>query len=230
MNKYQENIVSSVNQNEVDEFLFPNKDSKLRILFVGNSITKHAIMPSIGWTRDCGMAASDIDHDYVHVMVKMIKEKYDPNVSYAMLQVANYERQFMQITPDELYPEKMAQSFGADIILFFFGANVPKTYDPMPDEEKPKRFAQAYEDLRTHLKTENNTIFHSMGFYIRPVLEKEKLEVIEKYGDTYIDISDIRERDDTHGMFNHPGDLGMQVLAERFFSVLEPKIKEICEG
>ena len=227
MNKYQENVISSVNQNEKDEYVYRAKGSKIRILFVGNSITLHGKMPDVGWNFDCGMAASEPDKDYVHLVVKKIREKYDPNVTFGILQVANYERTFMETTPEEMFKERSTADLRADIVIMFFGANVPKTYDEM--EDKPKTFGQAYEDLRNYLKIDGvNTVYHSMGFYIRPVLDAEKKAVAEKYGETFIDITDIRERDDTHGRFNHPGDVGMAAIADRFFEAIEPRVKEIC--
>ena len=84
MQNFQENIVPSLGQNSQDVFIYNNPNSKLRILFVGNSITKHAPKPSIGWNRDCGMAASSIEHDYVHLIVKKIMDQYDKNVSYGI--------------------------------------------------------------------------------------------------------------------------------------------------
>lgn len=228
MNKYQENEISSVNQNAKDEFIYKQDGSKIRILFVGNSITLHGRLPEKGWDLDCGMAASAPEKDYVHLVVAKIKEKYDPNVTFGILQVANYERRFAEVTPDELYHERKANELCADIVIMFFGANVPKTYDE--NGNGVKSFGQAYEDLRNYLDLgESNTIYHSMGFYVRPVLDEEKRAVAEKYGEVYIDISDIRERDDTHGRFNHPGDVGMAAIADRFFEVIEPKVREICE-
>ena len=227
MNKYQENVVSYVNQTEKDEYVYRAKGSKIRILFVGNSITLHREKPDIGWNLECGMAASEPDKDYVHLVVKKIREKYDPNVTFGILPVGNYERTFLETTPEEMYKERNAVDLKADIVIMFFGANVPKTYDEM--EDKPKTFGQAYEDLRNYLKIDGvNTVYHSMGFYIRPVLDAEKKAVAEKYGETFIDITDIRERDDTHGRFNHPGDVGMAAIADRFFEAIEPRVKEIC--
>lgn len=225
MNKYQENIISSVNQNEKDEFLYRQEGSKIKVLFVGNSITLHGKLPEKGWDQDCGMAASCVEKDYVHLVVSKIKEKYDPNVTFGILQVANYERRFLEVTPDQLYSSR--DDLEADIIIMFFGANVPKDYYTM--ENPAKTFGQAYEDLRNYLdRGEKNTIYHSMGFYIREGLDEAKRAVAEKYGEDFIDISDIRERDDTHGRFNHPGDVGMQAIADRFWEHIEPRIKELC--
>ena len=227
MNKYQENVISSVNQTEEDLFVYRAKGSKIRILFVGNSITLHHKKPEIGWNVEYGMAASEPDKDYVHLVVKKIREKYDPNVTFGILQVANYERTFLETTPEKKYKEINTVDLEADIVIMFFGANVPKTYEGM--ENKPKTFGQAYEDLRNFLKIDGvNTIYHSMGFYVRPVLDAEKKAVADKYGEMFIDMTDIRERDDTHGRFNHPGDVGMAAIADRFFEAIEPRVKEIC--
>ena len=226
MKDYQENTVPALGQNSANVFLYENEKSKLRILFVGNSIAKHAPKPSIGWDRDCGMAASGVDCDFVHIIVKMIMEKYDANVSYGIAQAAQYARTFTEKGPECDYRE--ARDFGANLILMFYGANVPKTYDT--DANPKKTFGKAYEDMRCFLADGRDVpIFHSQGFYIREKLDAEKLEVAKKYGDKFIYIDDIRRLPESHGMFNHPGDLGMKMLAERFFSEMESTIKKICD-
>ena len=224
MQNFQENIVPSLGQNSQDVFIYNNQNSKLRILFVGNSITKHAPKPSIGWNRDCGMAASSIEHDYVHLIVKKIMDQYDKNVSYGIAQVAQYERTFFERGPECDYEK--AKKFSANIIIMFYGANVSKEYDTM--KNPPKTFAKAYGDMRNYLASDNTAVYHSMGFYIRPVLDEAKLAVAEENGDKYIDISDIRSIPETHGQFNHPGDLGMQMIADRFFEAIEEDVKRIC--
>ena len=227
MKDYQENIIPALGQNSADVFLYENGKSKIKILFVGNSIAKHAPKPSVGWNRDCGMAASSVDCDYVHLMVKMIMEKYDKNVSYGIAQAAQYARTFTEKGPECDY--SAAKDFGADLILMFYGANVPKTYDT---EENPKKtFGKAYEDMRNYLVDGRDVaVFHSQGFYIREKLDSEKLAVAKKYGDVFINIDDIRTLPESHGMFNHPGDEGMKMLAERFFSAIEDSVKKICES
>ena len=225
MKDYQENIVPALGQNSANVFIYNNENAKLKILFVGNSIAKHGPKPSIGWDRDCGMAASSVDNDFVHLVVKMIMDKYDKNVSYGIAQAAQYARTFFEKGPECDYEE--AKKFGADIILMFYGANVPKNYDTM--ENPPKTFAKAYEDMRNYLVKDGSLVYHSMGFYIRPVLEEAKIKVCEKYADTYIDINDIRILPESHGLFNHPGDLGMKMLADRFFEAIEDDIARICK-
>ena len=226
MQDFQANIVPATQQNSANVFVYNNENSKIKILFAGNSITKHGKKPSIGWDRDCGMAASSEECDYVHLILKKIMEKYDANVSYAIAQVAQYERTFLECGPECEY--EAARDFGANIIIMFYGANVSKDYDKM--QVPPKTFAKAHNDLRNYLASDETAVFHATGFYIRPVLDTEKLAVANMHGDKYIDISDIRALPETHGMFNHPNDLGMQMIADRFFEAIEDDVCRICEG
>ena len=73
MKDLQENIVPSENQNKTDYFSEGN--GGLKILFVGNSISRHAPKPDMGWYGDWGMAASEAEKDYLHLIVAKIKEK-----------------------------------------------------------------------------------------------------------------------------------------------------------
>lgn len=225
MKDFQENIVPAFNQNKGNLFLYENNKAKIKILFVGNSITKHAPKADIGWYNDCGMAASSVDKDYVHLVVKNIMQ-YDPNVSYGIAQVAQYERTFFEKQAKDEY--SAAAEYDADIVVMFFGANVAREYDTM--ENPPKTFGEAFEDMRNLLSNNGKAkVLISMGFYIKPKLEEEKRAVAEKYGDVFIDTSDIYSREDTHGMFNHPSDIGMQAIADRFWEHLEPIVKELTE-
>lgn len=222
MRDLQENIVPSFQQNKGNLFLYEN--TGLRILFVGNSITKHSPKPEIGWTNDCGMAASSIDKDYVHLLMQKIRQ-YDPCASYGIAQVADYERRFQE--KEAIEPYRAAADYQADIVLMFFGANVPREYDTQ--EHSARTFGEAYEELRGLLSNGGRAaVFHSQGFYIRPKLDGEKRAVAEKYGEPFISLEHIVHREETHGQFNHPGDLGMAEIADAFWQALEPVVKRLA--
>ena len=49
-----------------------------RIMFTGNSITMHGFnegtIRDLGWDRQCGMAASKLENDYVHLFAARVAE------------------------------------------------------------------------------------------------------------------------------------------------------------
>ena len=221
MKDLQKNIIPAENQNKQDIFCFDN--SGVRVLFVGNSITRHAPKPEVGWTNNCGMAASDIDHDYVHVLMSKIR-RLDPNAAYSICQVAGLEWHYDE--PEMLEKYRSAADFNADIVIMFFGANVPKEKcDGNP--EQVKLFAEMYRRIRDMARNGHAAVFHSQGFYIRPVLDVAKKGVADACGDTWIDLGDTQTREETHGRFNHPNDLGMAEIADKFYAAIEPTLKAL---
>lgn len=224
MRNLQENIISPIGQNKGSYFPYGG-GAGIKVLFVGNSISKHAPKPEVGWINDCGMAASSVEKDYVHLTVEKIKQ-YDPEVNFSILQVAGFERNFAFTDIYETY--KDAIDYKADIIIMFFGANVSKEYDK---QENPEiKFGDKYEELRNALNSHGTAkVYHSQGFYIRPVLNAEKKAVAERLGDVYIELGDIVTREDTHGKFNHPGDKGMQEISDLFFKTIEPDLKKMLK-
>ncbi len=224
--KLQENIISPFTQNS--RFVFFDGDGKgFKILFVGNSIAKHSPKPEVGWTNNCGMAASSIDKDYVHLVAEKCRKEYREDTSFCICQVAPYERTLETETLEKHY--SVLKDYNPDVIIMFIGANVERIDGQgnvrFTSPEIVKKFAFAYEELRNFLVGDNTLVFHSDGFYIRPDLDDEKMKISEKYDDTYIHIEDIRERVDTHGRLNHPSDLGMAEIADRFWNAIKDKLK-----
>jgi len=90
----QKNVVPAENQVKKPFRAFGKENGSPRILYVGNSITRHGPKPEIGWTNDCGMAASSIDTDYGHVHAAMVA-RVKPDAAFAYLNVAgSFERKF----------------------------------------------------------------------------------------------------------------------------------------
>lgn len=224
MRDLQENIVPAENQNK--ETLFCYDNSGLRIMFVGNSITKHEPKPDIGWNRDCGMAASDADHDYVHLVMSKVRQ-FDANAAFSICQVADLERCYDDPAVIENY--RPAVSFHPDIVILFFGANVPADKCDK-DPAQVALFKETYRRTRDMLQDGRAAVFHSEGFYIRPALDEAKKQVAEECGDTWITLGDTRTREETHGEFTHPSDLGMAEIADAFWRAIEPTVKQLLNA
>ena len=221
---FQANPVPALGQNASDQKAFDPAGKGPRILFIGNSITLHGPRPQIGWTNNWGMAASARDKDYVHLLQKKIAA-VRPDAQCCLLQVAGtFERSFFK--PDWSCEKNFAwaRAFKPDVIVMFFGANVPQTYDKGTMEPKPARsYGDALDALRAYLDPDGKAVaLISQGFYVRPKLDAEKEAVVKKRADVFVDMQDIRARADAHGRYNHPGDLGMKLIADRFWRHIEP--------
>ena len=220
MSNLQENIVPSQNQNAFR--VFRQDNNGIRILFVGNSVTRHGPKPSIEWYRDCGMAASDIEHDYVHILMRKIHEIH-PNAGYCIAQVAEVEQQYDN--PAVLANYEEAAEFGADIVVLFFGANVPKKKCDLYSEQVSV-FENTYRKMRNLFCKDGAAVFHVEGFYIRPVLDEVKRKISKEYGDVFVELGEIRTREETHGLYNHPNDKGMEAIADCIWKEMEPYINK----
>ena len=145
----EQNTVDSRNQlKESKSVRFYDLESNgLKVMFVGNSITLHGILPSIGWHGEWGMAASSKEKDYVHLLMSTTREK-DPDCSFCICQVAEWERQYKN--GKSLYNLfENARNFNADIIVMRFVENCPK------DDFDKQVFKTETVNLLNHLNPSN---------------------------------------------------------------------------
>ena len=221
----QANPVPAIGQNAQNQTAFDATKKGPRVLFVGNSITLHGPRPQIGWTNNWGMAATARDKDYVHLLQKKIVE-VQPEVQCCLLQVAGtVERSFFKADWSCEKNFKWAREFRPDVIVLFFGANVPKDYD-VGKLQAARSFGDAVDAFRTYLDPEGKAlVLVSQGFYKRPKLDAEKEAVAKKHGDVFVQMEDLQDMKEAHGRYNHPGDLGMQLIADRFWSKMADRVK-----
>lgn len=224
---FQANPVPALGQNAQNQTAFDAAKKGPRVLFVGNSITLHGPRPQIGWTNNWGMAASARDRDYVHLLQKRIVA-VQPEAQCCLLQVAGtFERSFFSSDWSCEKQFRWAREFRPDIIVLFFGANVPRTYDAGTMSPAPARsFGEALEAFRSYLDPDGTAfVLVSEGFYKRPKLDAEKAVVAKRHGDVLVSMKDIQDRADAHGRYNHPGDLGMELIASRFWEKMEARLR-----
>jgi hypothetical protein len=222
MNQIDKNDVPAAAQlHEISHVSYVNSEGKgLRVLVVGNSITLHEAKPEIGWYNSFGMAASAKERDYVHLLMGKIAAAY-PDAAFCIAQVAQWEQQYAN--GSAVLPQyAAARDFGADVIIMRCIENCHnRTLDPMV-------LKREYSKLVDFLKSNPAAkVILTTGFWkhygdgvIRAIGEERGYPVVE--------LGDLGELDEMKaiglfehkGVANHPGDKGMQVIADRIWEVI----------
>jgi len=222
MARIEENTVSSANQLKKEESVFGKGGSGKRILFLGNSITKHGISESIGWLGNWGMAASSEDKDYVHqTMTRVYTEA--PDASFLVAQISLWERSFWdkQVILDN-YAE--ALNYHPDIIIMRVCENVP-----IPELEKHD-FKAGYEMMLDMMNPDGKAKIILTSPFWPSEKHNTVIEAVAKervYDYVYLsdlgsnDIYLARDKFEHPGVGAHPGDRGMEAIAERIFEVIK---------
>jgi hypothetical protein len=218
----KENTVSAVNQmiNSSEVSFLGDRNAKTRILVLGNSITRHGPCKDIGWERDWGMAASAPEKDYVHRLYAKLTE--DGQDVYMRIRQASYwETHFCDVDILQKYEEDRA--FDADIVIFRLGDNAINA-----KEEDKQHFETALESFIEYIAPNAKKIIYMTCFWSLPEVDQTIQRVAQKRDEICID--GWLAHDDTNlalglfehaGVAGHPGDKGMEVIAERIFSVLK---------
>lgn len=218
-----QNTVDSRNQlKESSVVRFYNLESNgLKVMFVGNSITLHGILPSIGWYGEWGMAASSKENDYVNILMKKIKEK-NPDASFCICQVAGWESNYK--CGEEKFPlYENARNFNADIIVMRFVENCAGK------DFEPDVFKCEMVKLLNYLNPDNKAKYvMTTGFWHHPG-DKVIEEYAKENGYPIAILGDLGDKDtmmakglfEHSGVAMHPGDLGMKNIADRIFEKLK---------
>ncbi len=218
-----QNTVSSKGQLIEDDSItyYPKDAAALRVLFVGNSITLHSPLESIGWSNYCGMAASAPEKDYVHCVVRGLEKAYGP-VSYCIAHIGNWEREYDR--EDILSCYEQVQNFQADIVIVRVGENTRDS-----DELMIRRHCHAHYDHMVKFFTQNAAKKVVTGlFWEREVLERILEKVAKDNNCIFVPLAHLGARDDCkalgeyahHGVALHPNDNGMRQIADEILNVL----------
>lgn len=225
----EENSVSSKNQ------LLPSKTVKcfgpeypsLKIAVVGNSITCHGVLESIGWFGEWGMAASAEDKDFFHLLMTDFSKKY-PNTSFMRVQAADWERAFWETAENYPLQLKALEEYDADIIIFRLSENCSK------ENCKNHDFADGFMRLCEYFsKGGKCKILITDSFWYSPWTSPGIELAAKRFCGNPIKISDLGELDEMkalglfkeHGVAIHPGDAGMRAIADRILERLFQVVK-----
>ena len=222
------NSVSSKGQLEEHQFIRIHRvpDAALRVLFVGNSITRHGVKPEIGWHGDWGMAASAEDKDYVHRVVAGRTARFGP-VSYCVAQGAAWERGFWE---DEALLNASfapARDFDADLVIIRIGENIPRDKAAaLPVGEHYARMVKFF------AKNPNAAIIATDNFWRIELLDNAFRDAAAENGWIFVQLHDLETLEGTmalglfehNGVARHPGDYGMQCIADRILAAVPKHI------
>jgi hypothetical protein len=216
-----------------------------KILILGNSITLHGPAPDIGWNGNWGMAASAADKDYVHLLTEQIAksttgrpaEKPTANkpetakseVAMPKLMVKNiadFERQLDKY--DLRAGLKPELDFAADLVIVAIGENVAA----LTTDEAKARFAAAFAGLLAELKRHGHpALFVRSSFWPDAAKDEIMRQACANAGGVFVDIGKLggdesnfarSERKIDHaGVAGHPGDKGMQAIADALWAAIQ---------
>lgn len=199
-----------------------------RVLFLGNSITRHGPNPKIGWTGDWGMAASAPEKDFVHLVTTGLTASSGNAPETLVKNIATFERAYD--TFDLEVGLKDAFDFGADLVIVAIGENVPA----LKSADEKARFAARMKKLLRRLQAKGHPrIVVRSCFWPNAAKDEALAEASRDAGGEFVDIGDLgrdesnkasAERDFEHkGVAAHPGDKGMRGIADAILKTVRGK-------
>ena len=209
-------------QSEI-QFIENNNEKKIKIVILGNSLTLIH-----DWNGGAGLAASNRENDYVHILLNKISFENDLDIEYLVFNIAEFERGFEYFDYTRL---EIIREFEPEIIIFQIGENVvTKTLN-----EKREIFIENYIELINYCNGKNVII--CLPFWP----DREKLNIITevalKSASYLVDLSHMgsgieplnfarSERKFDHaGIGAHPGDYGMENIAKMLYITINKIIE-----
>ena len=196
-----------------------------KILFLGNSITRHGPAPKIGWSGDWGMAASAKEKDFVHIVMRSVADATGAVPEAMVENIALFERQYATYDVDKRLEK--ALGFRADLVIVAIGENVPKLDS---DQAKAQFEASLMKLLRALTAGGCPTIVVRSCFWPNKAKDQILERACQAVGGTFVGIGNLSkderncarsERSFAHrGVAAHPGDRGMQAIADAILNAI----------
>ena len=203
------------------------QDAFRKVLFLGNSITKHGPKADIDWSGNWGMAASAEAKDYVHLVAAGLAAKGEAPETMVK-NIADFERAHAGY--DFAGKLREAIDFQADLIIVAIGENVPALKTP----GEQAAFQESVTKLLAALKAGRQPVLLVRSCFWKNSAKDQALQKASAAaGGRFVDISALSsdkgnygrsERPFKHaGVANHPGDKGMAAIAAALLEALGKK-------
>jgi len=198
-----------------------NAKSSIRILVLGNSVSLHEAVAGL-WTHESGMAASEKNKDYVHLLMKKIASEKKVGVTFEVINIAEFERTFNSFNLNRF---SALRARNPQYVIFQIGENIPCDEFPLISDQ----FKQHYMELVNYFGSATKII--CLPF--RPDMNKVYAitDVGIQTGAFIVDLShlgngldekNLAKKENTYnipGVAVHPGDFGMENIAKNLFCV-----------
>lgn len=216
--------------------LTPPQDAKLRtdvdasrVLFLGNSITRHGPAPKIGWNDDWGMAASAKEKDYVHLVAAGLAALAGKAPDIQFKNIADFERGLATYDIDAaLKPEF---EFKPTLVIVAIGENVAA----LQTDDAKAQFKSSLEKLLAKIRKSGAALVVRSCFWADAAKDGILQEDCAGAGGIFVDIGALgkdesnyarSERKFEHaGVAAHPGDKGMKAIASAILAALQAPAK-----
>ncbi len=194
----------------------------MKIIVLGNSITRHGPAPEIGWYGDYGMAASSSENDFVHILQNRV-------AGYEVIgaNMATLERHYWEVDAYRDDPAvKGATDCNADIIIFRIAENV----NPADVSDKPKSLHDGFCDIIDLFDPAGNkkvimtTPFWNNALFVNTISNTaaERCYLLVILHDLGGEAENCADGLFEHtGVAMHPSDEGMKKNADRIWEVLK---------
>lgn len=222
----EKNTVPAENQlPKQEEITFAGEpEAEVKIAFVGNSITRHAPSEELGWHGDWGMAASGEEKDYVHRVLAGLRDR-GWRASACICNASRWEKCCGE--GFDLRRYEAVREYEPDYLILRLVENCPA------EGFCGQRFERAYEELVDYLRGEHTRVILTTGFWKHPG-DKVILEIAKRRGYPVAYLGELGEQERmkavgrfTHtGVAAHPGDLGMEQIAEELLGLMMAEARE----
>lgn len=195
-------------------------DGSPRILFLGNSITLHLPAPELGWHGDWGMAASAPELDYVHLCMRRIRARY-PQASWRVGQLVAWEQAFWKdeaVLGDFACLSEWRPEYIFSVML---GANTPESALAEHD------YAEHYRRMLRFFARHGSPRIIVTDMYWSNARENAAVRTAaSQMNAVVVHVGDLSRTPELtaqnlfahHGVAAHPGDQGMQAIADRLLA------------
>ncbi|MBR5384691.1 MAG: SGNH/GDSL hydrolase family protein [Bacteroidales bacterium] len=203
-------------------------EDSFNYLAIGNSLTVHGV--TTFWWNECGMAASKDEKDYFHLVTSGLEKKagnvYSVRFNFGAWEIQAHDRDETLVSLDKYLSPKI------DLVTVQLAENVTNldTYE------------KDYVSLLTYLKTycPKARILVVGDFWSRENRDQLKEQACKECGVEYISLEGIKDNNDYFcglgttvydddgnphvvehgGVAAHPGDTGMEAIADRILKAL----------